>query len=106
MDALPGKAFAGNGPLIFIILSNRIFLFNAANVINDEKNDNLPLSSTLGKKQSDFVGDIFYSPLSNLSFDYDYSINNALKDFNFHSLTSELKINNFTYNYHKIIITR
>ena len=29
------------------------------------------------------------------SFDYDYSINNALKDFNFHSLTSELKINNF-----------
>ena len=74
---------------------NRIFLFNVANVINDEKNDNLPLSSTLGKKQSDFVGDIFYSPLSNLSFDYDYSINNTLKDFNFHSLNSELKINNF-----------
>ena len=34
----------------------------SANVMNNKKNDNLPLSSTLGEKQSDFVGDIYYSP--------------------------------------------
>ena len=52
---------------------NKFFLLNIANVISNKRNDNLPLTSTLGKKQSDFVGNIYYSPTSNLNFDYKYS---------------------------------
>jgi LPS-assembly protein len=74
---------------------NKFFLLNIANVISNKRNDNLPLTSTLGKKQSDFVGNIYYSPTSNLNFDYKYSVDSALKDANFHLLTTELKINNF-----------
>ena len=74
---------------------NKSFLFSVANVISNKKNGNLPISSTLGEKQSDFVGNIYYSPTSNLSFDYNYSLDNALKGANLHSLKSELQINNF-----------
>ena len=74
---------------------DRLFLFNVANVISDKTNENLPLSSTLGKKQSDFVGNIYYKPTSNLNFDYNYSLDNSLKDSNFHLFETELKINNF-----------
>ena len=73
----------------------KFFLFSAANVIRDENNSNLPITSTLGKKQSDFVGNIYYSPISNLNIDYNYSLNNNLKNTNLHSLITEFKINNF-----------
>ena len=73
----------------------KFFLFSAANVIRDEKNYNLPITSTIGEKQSDFVGNIYYSPITNLNFDYNYSIDNSLKNTNLHSLETEFKINNF-----------
>ena len=73
----------------------KFFLFSAANVIRDEKNYNLPITSTIGEKQSDFVGNIYYSPIANLNFDYNYSIDNSLKNTNLHSLETEFKINNF-----------
>jgi len=73
----------------------KLFLFSAANVISAKKNNNLPITSSLNKKQSDIVGNVYYSPVSNLSFDYNYSLDNNLEDSNLHSLTTELKTNNF-----------
>ena len=73
----------------------KLFLFSAANVISAKKNDNLPITSSLNKKQSDIVGNVYYAPVSNLSFDYNYSLDNDLESTNLHSLTTELKTNNF-----------
>ena len=73
----------------------KFFLFSVANVIRDEKNSNLPITSTIGEKQSDFVGNIYYSPIANLNFDYNYSLDNSLKNTNLHSLETEFRINNF-----------
>ena len=73
----------------------KFFLLSAANVIRDEKNYNIPITSTIGEKQSDFVGNIYYSPIANLNIDYNYSIDNSLKNTNLHSLETEFKINNF-----------
>ena len=33
----------------------------------------IPTSSTIGKKQSDYVGEIFLNLLKNLELNYDYS---------------------------------
>jgi len=72
-----------------------IVKFFTANVIRDEINENLPTKSTLGKKQSDIVGGILYSPVEDITFDYNYSIDNDLNDINLHSFETTFKINNF-----------
>ena len=73
----------------------KLFLASIANVVRNEKNANLPITSTLGEKQSNFVGNVYYRPLSNLTLDYNYSLDNSLKKQNLHSLVSEFKTNNF-----------
>ena len=53
-----------------------------ATVYRDEINENLPITSSLGKKQSDFVGEINFKPSNYLTFDYNYSLdheNNSIK---------------------------
>ena len=74
---------------------DKIFSLSAANVIRNEINENLSINSTLGKKQSDIVGNMYYSPLSNFKIDYNYSLDNDLKTINSHALTNELSANNF-----------
>ena len=64
-------------------------------VFRDELNENLPVTSTLGKKQSDFVGEINFIPNSNLEFDYNYSLKNDLNEINLHNFETTLLVNNF-----------
>ena len=82
---------------------DKIFNFSAASVIRSQKNENLPLKSTLGQKQSDIVGNIYYSPISNIDFNYDYSLNKNTETVNLHSLTNKIKANNFvhTFNFYE-----
>ena len=72
-------------------------LFDAkiATVFRDELNENLPTSSTLGKKQSDYVGELRYIPNSKFSFDYNFSVDNDLDQMNLHSLENTFTVNNF-----------
>lgn len=64
-------------------------------VFRDEINENLPITSTLGKKQSDFVGEINFVPNSNLKFDYNYSLKNNLNEINLHNFETKFLVNNF-----------
>ncbi len=83
--------------------NNKILGFNVAGVLRDEKNNNLSTTSTLGQKQSDIVGGFYYSPINNLSFDYDFSLNNKLDTANLHDLNISLSANNFvsTFNFYE-----
>ena len=83
--------------------NNKILGFNVAGVLRDEKNNNLSTTSTLGQKQSDIVGGFYYSPINNLSFDYDFSLNNKLDTTNLHDLNISLSANNFvtTFNFYE-----
>jgi len=72
------------------VLSSKI-----ATVFRDEINENLPLTSTLGKKQSDFIGEINFIPNSNLKFDYNYSLKNNLNEINLHNFETTFLVNNF-----------
>ena len=69
--------------------------FGVANVLKMEKNINLPSTSTLDQKQSDIVGELYYSPINNLNFDYNFSLNNKLDTTNLHDLNMEIQTNNF-----------
>ena len=55
-----------------------VFSSRIATVFRNEIDDNLPISSTLGKKSSDVVGDINFIPNNNFQIDYNYSIDNDL----------------------------
>ena len=66
-----------------------------ATVFRDEINENLPIKSTLGKKQSDIFGEVNFTPNQNLIFDYNYSIKNNLDEINLHVFENTFKVNNF-----------
>ena len=71
------------------------FKSKIATIFRDEKNENLPISSTIGKKQSDYVGEIFFKPTQNFELNYDYALNNDFDEFNFHKIENTFTINNF-----------
>ena len=75
--------------------NNSIFSSKIATIFRDEINENLPTTSTLGKKQSDFVGEINIRPNEIFKLDYDFLINDNLDEINFHKLENNLMINNF-----------
>tara|TARA_Y100000389_G_C17460288_1_gene521185 strand:+ start:974 stop:3268 length:2295 start_codon:yes stop_codon:yes gene_type:complete len=66
-----------------------------ANQIRLEEDKNLSTNSSLGQKSSDIVGSFTVNPSDFISLDYDYSIDENLKDTNYQSLSSTLMINNF-----------
>ena len=70
-----------------------IFHSNVANIIRAKENKDLPLNSKLGKKTSDIVGSLFFSPTQNLKFDYDFSLDENLSEQNYQFFKSELSIN-------------
>ena len=64
-------------------------------VFRDEINENLPITSTLNKKQSDVVGELNFNPNKILQFDYNYSINDSFDEVNMHKLKNTFTVNNF-----------
>jgi LPS-assembly protein len=66
-----------------------------ANQIRLEEDKNLSTNSSLGQKSSDIVGNFTVNPSDFISLDYDFSIDENLKDTNYQSLSSTLMINNF-----------
>ena len=75
--------------------NNQIMSTSIATIFREDEDKNLPTSSTLGKKQSDFVGNIDYTPNKSINFDYNYLVDNDLDQINLHNFTNTLKINNF-----------
>ena len=75
--------------------NNEIVSTSIATIFREEEDKNLPISSTLGKKQSDFVGDVEFTPNKNINFDYNYLVDNDLDQINLHNFTNTFRINNF-----------
>ena len=83
--------------------NNSIFLADIASVFRNKENNNLPISSQLGKKQSDIVGSINIIPKEIINFKYNYSLNNDFDEINLHNFTTNIQINNFvnTFNFYE-----
>ena len=76
-------------------LDNNFFTFDLATTFRDIENKDLPLTTTMGEKHSDFVGNITFDPNNILGLSYDFSYDNNLKYSNYDSLKTKFEVNNF-----------
>ena len=76
-------------------LYNNFLTFDLATSFRDKKNEDMPLTSTMGDRQSDLVGKFTLKPNNFLDLYYDFSYDNNLKYSNFDSLRTKLSVNNF-----------
>ena len=83
-----------------------IFQIKLANNIRMEENEDLPRSSQLGAKNSNFFGEISYNPSQILSTKYTASTKNNLTEINYENLIASISLNNFvtTFDYLNEII--
>jgi LPS-assembly protein len=72
-----------------------------ATVIRDQNENDIPISSTINKKNSDFFGSINNQLFDNINLTYDFSLDNDLKTINSNTIATKISINNFvtTFNY-------
>ena len=75
--------------------NNELLSVSLANVIRNNKNDDMPAKTTLGKKYSDIFGKIKFKPSKYLNFKYDFQIDNDFDAINYNLLEAGLTINNF-----------
>ena len=80
---------------------NKYFEFKIASVLRSSEENDIPLSSTLDKKNSNFFGSMNLNMENFISLKYDFSINNDLDNLDYNSLEVSLNKNKFfiTTNY-------
>lgn len=80
---------------------NKYLEFNLATVVRDKNENNIPISSTLNRKNSDLFGSINNQLFNNVNLTYDFSLDNDMKTLNSNSINAEISINNFvtTFNF-------
>jgi len=80
---------------------DKFFELKLATVIRDQGENDIPISSTINKKNSDIFGSINSQLFDNLNFTYDFSLDNNMKTMNSNSIETEISVNNFitTFNF-------
>ena len=74
--------------------------FSIAQIINEkENNKNMPDKSSLDKKFSDLVGSIKYEKNKNFKFDYNYLVDQNLKETNYNEIATSYDTNNIKFNF-------
>ncbi|ETA70855.1 LPS-assembly protein LptD [Candidatus Pelagibacter ubique] len=72
-----------------------IYNFEISSLLRIKENPDLPISSSIGKKTSDIFGNLEIYPDENLSFKYNFSIDNNFNKTNYDSISTKFKINKF-----------
>ena len=72
------------------------FDMKLATVIRHKNEDKIPKKSTIGKKNSNIFGEMNYTLSEYISLNYDFSINNNLKKFEYNSIDTRLTFKNFS----------
>jgi LPS-assembly protein len=75
--------------------NEKILSVSLASVLRDEENGKLPINTTIGKKNSDIFGNIYYDANKFINFDYNFALDNNLETFNFNQFKSTLTFYNF-----------
>jgi len=65
-----------------------------ANVLRPSKNHDLPLNNSIGEKRSDIIGKINFSPSNIFNLNYEFSLDNNLKDSNLNLIRTNFSVNN------------
>jgi len=72
------------------------FEMKLATVIRAEEEKNIPITSTINKKNSNIFGLVNYKLSEYISLKYDFSIDNDLRTFEYNSIDAEFDYNNFS----------
>ena len=70
--------------------------FKLASVFRLNEEEGIPNNSTLNKKNSNIFGQLNFKPFKNFLFDYNFSLTRDLNTFEYNSLITQMKFNNFT----------
>jgi LPS-assembly protein len=73
-----------------------------ATVVRDQNENNIPISSTINKKNSDLFGSINNKLFDNVNLNYNFSLDNDMKTINSNSIETEISINNFVTSFNFI----
>jgi len=70
--------------------------FKLASVFRLNEEGDIPINSTLNKKNSNIFGKFNFKPIKNISLGYNFSLSNDLSALEYNSLESEIEYENFT----------
>ena len=82
-------------------VKNKYLELKLATVVRDQFENDIPISSTINKKNSDLFGSINNQLFDNINLTYNFSLDNDMKTINSNSIETEISINNFitTFNF-------
>ena len=83
-------------------IKNKYLEFKLATVIRDQNEKNIPISSTINKKNSDIFGSINNNLSENININYNFSLDNDMRTLNSNSIESKISINNFVTSFNFI----
>ncbi|MDC0330738.1 organic solvent tolerance protein [Candidatus Pelagibacter sp.] len=69
--------------------------FKLASVVRLNEEKNIPINSTLNKKNSNIFGQFNFKPIKNISFGYNFSLTDDLNNFEYNSLITKMEFGNF-----------
>jgi len=75
--------------------NKEIFNLSLANVFRPSKNESLPLNNSIGEKRSDIIGKLHFIPSDSFNLEYEFSLDNNLKDSNLNLIRTNFSVNNF-----------
>ncbi|MFL2894924.1 MAG: LPS-assembly protein LptD [Candidatus Pelagibacter sp.] len=80
---------------------NKYFEIKLGTVLRTKANDKIPSNSTLDQKNSNYFGKLTNSFNDNITFDYEFSVDNDLNHIEYSSIGTTIKKNNFvtTFNF-------
>jgi len=70
--------------------------FKLATIFRYDYEKNLPIGSSLDKKQSNIFGQFNFKPTNHISLNYDFSIKNDLDSFEYNSLNTKINFDKFS----------
>ncbi len=73
---------------------NRYFEIKLATALRDKEENFIPSTSTLNKKNSNLFGSIKTDLFNNINFDYNFSLDNDLKTFEYNDFNTKISLNN------------
>ena len=79
-------------------IANEIFSFSAGQVVSADENPDMPSSSSLGQRFSDVVGEAKYNFNNKINLNYNFSIDQGYKNFNYNEISANLKHEKVKFN--------
>ena len=80
------------------IVGDEIISFSVGQVISAEENMDIPSSTSLDQQFSDVVGEAAYNINNKINLNYNFSIDQSYKNFNYNEIGSDIKFDKIKFN--------